>query len=378
MANSVALPCKYPSFKDLTFGVEYEFLAHIDATKMSKEEKEALDPASQPPRHVVHLISQAVGEDLKKCGLRDGVEITDMLLPGFGDKDDKAWIIKSDQSVTPNDPDGSPEKASSPISHFAGLEITTPVMPNNTRAFSEILEVSKALVRHPHVSFNDTCGLHVHVGNADEGFTLLTCQKLFVLLFLGGEAVLNTLFREDRHTNKHCVDIRTHTGVADNLDVKHYLTGTVPDEWYNACFPSGPPVDQDDQRERDIIKVIWKAASIDEFMDCLNAENLAYSWEHLASDAFNPTKTIEFRKAEGNLRKPMNAEFVYDWVQVCMGLVAFAVDADPEEFGKVIKETVTASRHSMSLLMVHRFLSNFGLDRDVLRRMVDRANVLED
>lgn len=78
---------RYPSFKDLTFGVEYEFLAHIDVTKMNEEEKKALNPDARPPRQVVRLVAEAMKEELDKCGLRDGVEVTDMIKPGYGDKE---------------------------------------------------------------------------------------------------------------------------------------------------------------------------------------------------------------------------------------------------------------------------------------------------
>lgn len=87
MATSTPLVDRYPSFKDLTFGVEYEFLAHIDVAKLSEAQKMALDPDAAPPRHVVRLMSEAIKEELNKCGLQQGVEVTDMIKPLFGDKD---------------------------------------------------------------------------------------------------------------------------------------------------------------------------------------------------------------------------------------------------------------------------------------------------
>lgn len=124
------------------------------------------------------------------------------------------------------------------FSSFAGLEITTPKMQNQTAALDECVKVARELVAHPEVRFSNSCGLHVHVGHAGEGLSLLASQKLFSVLFLGGEQILNTLFRKDRRNNYYCRDITKHSAVAKISGQGQRLPGAVPEEVSNYWRPA--------------------------------------------------------------------------------------------------------------------------------------------
>lgn len=123
------------------------------------------------------------------------------------------------------------------FSSFAGLEITTPKMQNQAAALDECVKVARELVAHPEVRFSNSCGLHVHVGHAGEGLSLLASQKLFSVLFLGGEQILNTLFRKDRRNNYYCRDITKHSAVAKISAQGQRLPGAVPEEVSNCWRP---------------------------------------------------------------------------------------------------------------------------------------------
>lgn len=100
--------------------------------------------------------------------------------------------------------------------------------------------VGEALVNNDHVAFNHTCGLHVDVGHGDNYFELLTRQKLFSLLYLGGEDILNLLLREHRQNNNFCYDLRSHSN-AKPADSSWTPTGNLLSEWYHHCFPVDLP-----------------------------------------------------------------------------------------------------------------------------------------
>lgn len=59
-----------------------------------------------------------------------------------------------------------------------------------------------------------------------------------------------------------------------------------------------------------------------------------------------------------------------------MGLVAFAIDADPSEFERVMKEMVAALWEYSKEEMVRLFLSSLGLDQGVVTRVAQRARAL--
>lgn len=86
MAATTLTDNGYPSAKELTFGIEYEFLVHINITDLSEEEKRTLtaDFASSLPRHTVRLMADAIRERLDALGLQHAAEVTDMLTPSYG------------------------------------------------------------------------------------------------------------------------------------------------------------------------------------------------------------------------------------------------------------------------------------------------------
>ncbi|RYP91251.1 hypothetical protein DL770_002643 [Monosporascus sp. CRB-9-2] len=326
-----------PNPPEKTFGVEFEFLVHVDLIGLTEKQKSEL--SRRPKNEQVYLIARVIEEYLEGLGLGDPVETSNGLLitkNSRSENEDKcaAWIMKRDDSVKAD-----------------GINV------------------------HP-AYFNDTCGLHVHVGLGDKVIPLLACQKLYSLLFLGGEEVLKPMFRLCRNNNSHCFDIRTHSSLVTPREDPPDLTGSVLGEWFKHCFPD----DGGNGEERAALDKLWRAADIDKFCDLVEGGpggRLAYWFSHLRyEDQIMGKATIEFRKAEGNLGEPGNLDFVRTWPQVCTTLVAFAMGSGPPEFERAIRAVRVSAAAQAPGTRLNRFLTTVGLPGDVVSSLVQRSEVL--
>ncbi|RYO93795.1 hypothetical protein DL763_004280 [Monosporascus cannonballus] len=228
--------------------------------------------------------------------------------------------------------------------------------------------------------FNEKCGFHVHVGRRERGFEVLTLRKLYSLLVLGGEAILNGLLCPSRRDNFYCRDMTKVSTVIRFPRVSFDLTGRAPYEWFSRCLL----VNSDDvipDHIKEALWKVWRAKDLDEFCGCVEDHKNVGVWfgnldsfEHFG----HGKRTIEFRKAEGDLglTEPSNTDFVITWPEVCVRLVAFAIDSDPEGFGRVINETVEALRLPSSAEKVRKFLTSLGLNNEMIRSLVARAEAL--
>ncbi|RYP70953.1 hypothetical protein DL769_004786 [Monosporascus sp. CRB-8-3] len=326
-----------PNPPEKTFGVEFEFLVHVDLIGLTEKQKAEL--SRRPKNEQVYLIAKVIEEYLEGLGLGDPVEASNGLRVtnnSRSENEDKctAWIVKRDDSVKAD-----------------GI--------NMDPAY-----------------FNYTCGLHVHVGLGDKVIPLLACQKLYSLLFLGGEEALKPLFRLCRNNNKHCLDIRTHSSLVAPREEPPDLTGSVLGEGFKHCFPDG----DGNGEERAALDKLWRAADIGEFCDLVEGGpggRLAYWFSHLRyEDQIMGKATIEFRKAEGNLDKPGNLDFVRTWPQVCTTLAAFAMDSGPLEFERAIRAVRVGAAAEAPGTRLNRFLTTVGLPGDVVSSLMQRAEVL--
>ncbi|RYP42867.1 hypothetical protein DL768_010171 [Monosporascus sp. mg162] len=378
MASSSAN--KTPSYDELTFGVEFECLVHADKIGLTAAEKASLRGRPFFPRQYLPRVASALQRvlDLLKPDITHPVKITprvegDSVITTEDENAYKEWIVKTEDSVTAD------EELPHDDDEYAGMEIMSPILANTKFSRDQCAMVAEA-IRSTVGVFNDKCGFHVHVGRGDRGFEVLTLKKLYSLLVLGGEAILNGLLRPSRRDNYYCRDMTKVSAVIRFPHVPFDLTGSAPYEWFSRCLP----VDSDDVVPGHIKEALWKvwrAKDIDEFCGCVEGNKNVGVWfgnldtfEHFGYGK----RTIEFRKAEGNLglTEPSNMDFVFTWPEVCVRLVAFAIDSDPEEFGRVVNETVEALRLPSSAEKVRKFLTSLGLNSETIKSLVARAEAL--
>lgn len=360
----------YPSLTDLTVGIEFEFYIHSNAIAMPTEEVNDLTTrgATVPARRFAQAAS-FVKMILDQLELHDQVEVSNMIEAQAGRSRNeiryRAWIVTIDSALTPI--------LQSNTLPWLGVEVKTPIMYNRSDTYRQIDRVGKALRDSAYTGFNDNCGLHVHVGDGAHGFSLLTCQKLFCVLFLGGEWMLDVLFRPARHNNRNCLPMSEGARVLSSPNSRFFLSGEVPNEWFWSCFPQGViPVDE---WRQEALRKIWKAGNIQEFQESINVGyRHAITFQHLTM-GLKPT--IEFRKSEGNLRLDGEVEFLLIWPRVCARLVAFAVDADLNEFRRVIAGTRAALSAPTGPERLRQFLITIRCTDYTVQSLVYRAAALE-
>lgn len=361
---------RYRCHSQLTFGVEYEFFLHANAT-MPQDLQTSL---ASRPEDLIPFAETTSAAGFVKRFLDDGlrlsspVEVSRTIEPPHNATNNErryqAWIVTTDASLTP-------------LFHgncipWIGLEVVSPVLTNTQALWLQAAHVGRTIKESPYVRFNERCGFHVHVGNGNHGFTLDTCQRLYSLLLLGAESILDVLFRDDRRGNQNCNDIRYYTAVLMNPNNEYNLTGEVPTALYDSCFPdSGPEIIE---AVRTAVWKIWKAGSIDEFLAATSTEyrRSAINFRNVRAGS---TGTIEFRKAEGDLSRELNVEFLASWPQVCIGLVAFALEANQSEFARVMRETRAALLHP-KVEALRLFLTTMGFHDQLIRSLVKRARSL--
>ncbi|KAK7752935.1 hypothetical protein SLS62_005094 [Diatrype stigma] len=360
----------YPSLTDLTVGIEFEFYVHSNAIEMPAEEVTDLTARSATvPAQRFAQAATFVKSILDQLNLQNQVEVSNMIEAQAGrtmnETRYQTWIVTTDSALTP--------VLQGNTLPWLGLEVKTPIMYNRSATYRQLDRVGKALRDSAYTGFNDECGLHVHVGNGDQGFSVLTCQKLFCVLFLGGEWMLDVLFRPARHNNRNCLPMAEQARVLSSPNTHFYLSGEVPTEWFNSCFPQGVmPVDE---LRQEAIRKIWRAASVQEFYEAVNVGyRHSVTFQHLTM-GIKPT--IEFRKSEGNLRLEGETEFLLVWPRICARLVAFAVDADLDEFRRVIAGTRAALSAPTAPERLQQFLFTIRCTDYTVQWLVYRANLLE-
>lgn len=186
-------------------------------------------------------------------------------------------------------------------------------MPNTVESRDEVARMAAAIRAYEFVSFNDTAGLHVHVGRGKEGFSLATMQKFVTLLLLGGEETLSLLHRASRRDNDQCYSLATKSFIARHPNDAVAATGEVP-EWVSrrildSASASASASHDVSENLRGVLEKIWKAGTLSEFCELLERGlRLAYSINGLRPTAHR--RTIEFRQAEGTLEESSDLDFL--------------------------------------------------------------------
>ncbi|RYP61541.1 hypothetical protein DL771_010102 [Monosporascus sp. 5C6A] len=227
-----------------------------------------------------------------------------------------------------------------------------------------------------YVKFNDTCGLHVHVGRRTQGFPLRALQKLGSLLFLGGEEVIDQLHPPHRINDVYFESLRSSSRLVLMTPIfEAFLSNIEPDGWLeHCCLDSFLGLDD---RVKLWVTLLWKTRTVDEFCFLISDDSnyrLAYSFKGLESTplyGFEPRKTIEFRQAEGDLT---DQQFVLGWIDVVSRLTAWAVDVEEHDFEAVVKEVVgSVLAREDAGIMVQKLLRSIGVSDQVISIVVNRA-----
>lgn len=374
---------RYRLQTQLTFGVELEFYVHENVLGISQEDRDnviAGMASNVVPNEWFSAAAYYVKGILDQLNLRHQVKVARHYQwePKDPDNEDEShyrvWVITTDATLQPADGNTRP---------WIGLEITSPILDNMSNGLSchEVRRVGKALLDNEYVAFNQKCGFHVHVGNGDRGLELEVCQRLFSLLFLYGEKILDGLFRSDRDNNIHCQSLGGYTAVLNFPHFGYAMTGAAPEDYYNACFPDG--AEEISRGMRQSVGAIWATATLNEFCD-MTAIGVKLAVSFIGLKTHDPPTgeekpTVEFRKGEGDLAQEGNVDFLLYWPQVCLGLLAWAHSGNLREFKRVMWAARAAANARINpAAKLQHLLKVMRFDATVVRILCERAAYLAE
>lgn len=177
---------------NLTFGVELEFIA----TYNPEDYEDALGAANGK------IWSRDFGSVHQKYGtlvrLRMIKILNDNGFPtnDYEDEDFSKWTVDTDGTV-----------ADFNRTNSYAIELKTPVLKYSSAALNQVASVVELLVSKFKLYTNESCGLHVHVGIEERGFTLSTL-KTFCSLITVFENQLESLHPPDRRQNTYAKSTR--------------------------------------------------------------------------------------------------------------------------------------------------------------------------
>jgi hypothetical protein len=300
-----------PAFPVLTFGVEIEFVLVAPIPSDADPAEAALSPDHPIPtdltlptdpsdhrRDAWHAIQTRVSEALEDANIPAYcAECKAYWAVHPDDLDPKAWMVKVESTI----------RDSETRYGFYGLELNTPVFLFQESNLTEISQVCDILKSNFRVHTNQSCGLHVHIGNGNEGFDLPTLQKLAAFLWCF-ESQLNQIHPKHRLDSDWTIALER----SELMKTLHH---------------------QREKRRKPGLDHIFGTLTINGLVGLMKTfDRGAYFFGLQARPFPQPKKrTIEFRAHEGTL----DGVRIGHWVRVCEGLVRYARDtsiADVERF----------------------------------------------
>ncbi|MCJ1461638.1 hypothetical protein MMC07_000235 [Pseudocyphellaria aurata] len=284
----------------LTFGVELEFLVRFDPEKCGD-----VWPGEFVRRRIIQI--------LKANGFSaHNYTYTNVL----------QWTVTTDGTISDEG-----------CKNCYAIELVSPALDYSPSALKQVMDVVELLVSKLDCFVNETCGLHVHVGNETRGFTLRTL-KTFASLITAFEKQLNLLHPLDRHQN----------GFAKTV--------------YCAFRKDAPPKEKMliiDELETvdDLIRrfhPVYDASSTEFEFDVSGRDGssdryMAFNFFNLKGD--DPINTIEFRQHQGTL----DPNEIANWVRLACNLVHMSY-ADEEGVRDLINQHLHDINYTVMDLLV--------------------------
>lgn len=277
---------------DLTFGIELEFVVAYQVEPYAKFAQ--LDIGT-------HVRAQLI-EFLQDAGVYEINQLEDRTDYSF-------WTVGADGSIKaePHNPYLPDWKGS----EFVGIELKTPRLyyTDSADAFEQLTHVVDAVKARYATFTNESCGLHIHVGNCDGGFPLRTVKTL-AQLFVAYERQMSSIHPPHRVRNVHC---RPPSCNFSSKDLSTNLnTLEVADDWetligYMSCNPAG------------------------------SDRGFAYNFTNLLTEDEVVPATIEFRQHEATL----NMAAISAWTPMVCGLVTRCHELDHSIMRQVLSNGLT-------------------------------------
>ncbi|MCJ1464432.1 hypothetical protein MMC07_003045 [Pseudocyphellaria aurata] len=288
----------------LTFGIELEFIACYDPAQyqdgLMAGDCKYWDTNSLYTLH--HKYGILVRLDMIKTLNEKGFYTnTDLSQTDFS-----KWTVATDGTVQPIDDRSR---------NWCAIELKTPVLVFSSAAMEQVNKVVNLMVSRFKLYTNESCGLHIHVGNGTTGFTLPTL-KSFCGLITAFEEQLNLLHPLSRQ-NAFAKPIRR-------------------------AFREGAST-------REKLGVIAKLNHVEGIIRQFHEDNdkyMAFNFLNLNEDLPNPLRTIEFRQHRGTL----DPDMIVNWASVVCVLVNQS-HSNGEALGNLIEKHIDDAEYTVANLL---------------------------
>lgn len=287
---------------DLTVGAELEFIVlynledyNDDLLAMNLQPtdfKSLLDP----------IYGMLVSRHMIKILRENGFPTND-----FDCKDFSKWTVESDDSVHP---------VNSSLNWYA-IELKTPVLHSSRPSLEKVEAVVELLVSKFDIYVNDSCGLHVHVGNGDRGFNLPTLKNFCSLITVFGHQ-LDSLHPPERVQNPYAKSTRR-------------------------VFSPEAPL-------KEILQIISKLESVEDLIrhfHTTDGDECSYNNKYMAFNFFNlqeSLRTIEFRQHRGTL----DPKLISHWMMVACSLIHRSYTGDDTtNFDDLIEQHIDDTNYTV-------------------------------
>lgn len=285
----------------LTFGVELEFIACYDPAKyqdklMVGDGKHwgTSFPYSLHQKYEI-LVRLDMIKTLNDKGFLTNTELSQI--------DFSKWTVATDGTVRPTNYSSK---------NWCAIELKTPALKFSRPALEQVDKVVKLLVSEFKLYTNENCGLHVHVGNQNMGFTMPTL-KPFCGLITAFEEQLNSLHPLDRLENECAKPVRM-------------------------VFREGAPT-------REKLGIIASLNDVDGIISQFHGDDdkyKAYNFLNLNEGLENPLRTIEFRQHRGTLGPDM----IVNWAFLVCVLVSLS-HSNGEPLGNLIEKHIDDTEYTV-------------------------------
>ncbi len=289
-----------------TFGVELEFILRyrIDDYEPARALGEGIlwpiNPYMPRTRQFGALVRAHIVTTLREAGF----DVNDVVAKTNYQK----WTVATDGSITWEDlrtPCGF---------EYCGIEVKSPAAYYSDEALMQIQKAVVLLKSNFEVFVNETCGLHVHVGNGRDGFPLQTLKNF---------CMLTTVFERQ----------------FDMIHPLHRLANHYTKRVSNQFHGMGPFERAQRVNALDDLTQLTECYHLQ--ITGLREGYMAYNFMNLVPA--RPLNTVEFRQHEGSL----NPEAVTKWVQLATSLIQIAHDAGPDGFAQLVNDHALDSDYTI-------------------------------
>lgn len=197
---------------------------------------------------------------------------------------------------------------------YCGVEFKTPALHCSEEALTLIQRAVMIIKSHFQVIVNQSCGLHVHVGNRDAGFPLQTLKNI---------GMLATIFERQ----------------IDMIHPEHRLASLYAQRVACQFRQMGPF-----ERAQRINAI----EELEELIDCYHLRSSGVREGYMAYNFLNLVtgrglKTVEFRQHGGSL----DPEVIVRWAQLTIAIVIIAHNAGAQGFAQLVHDHALDSDYTI-------------------------------